>query len=663
MTLARVGFAFYFSDVKSLTSDISALRRAFFLGFRFDLMPLAYITAIPFLIIQLAYFLPGKITVKISRTLIITVLTLGYFILGWLYVFDYSFYSYYQDHLNILFFGLFEDDTRAVLLSIWKNYNLPLWLTFIFISHYGCYRFIKLMFSLYEFDLKVKNFDWKIPATFLTGLILIAFFARGTFNRLPLSVEDSHVSSNDFINELSLNGALTLNRAIKIRKTFGKGEFNYLANLGFKSWQDAFTEAYGDQPKFESIRKSLTKKTPILPAVEQKSPHVVMLVMESFGTSWNEEHKDDFNILGGLEKDFKNGILFKNFLPAENGTIGSIVSIATSQVIRPGARFLSESEFMGTALSSAGHLPYKNNGYETHFIYGGKLGWRDLGKYLKTQNYDHLWGADEMKESMPELGNFEERELGNEWGIFDEYLYSFIEEQIRTATKPQFFLVMTTSNHPPFEYPSSYKELPLTLTPERLAKITLNEDLARKRFLALQYANQKVSEFIGRVRQSSASEDVIIGLTGDHSYWVSKGIGLEEDFKRFAVPFFLSVPERLKPSGVDTSHFGSHEDIFPTLYHLSLSNKEYVSFGDNLLTDDSLSVNSSGHYASKVGAFHHGEFWKWKDLDRQVLERSEATPELLKLKRKAEGLIGLTDAYLKEEKLNTPSDEDSDLPE
>src|SRR5690606_13408754 len=120
--------------------------------------------------------------------------------------------------------------------------------------------------------------------------------------------------------------------------------------------------------------------------------------------------------------------LFNNFQPAENGTIGSIVSVATSQVIRPGARFLSESQYMKTHLRSAGHLPFKDQGYDTNFLYGGKLGWRDLGKFLQAQGYDHLWGAEEVKEAMPELNNINAQELGNEWGIFDEYLYAFLAE-------------------------------------------------------------------------------------------------------------------------------------------------------------------------------------------------------------------------------------------
>lgn len=656
LSLARVAFSLAFGDWVELKALSSDFRAALLLGVRYDLVPLAYINFIPFLLMQLTYFVPGKGMIKGTRIGVVGLLIFGYALLAWIYIFDYAFYSYFQDHLNILFFGFFEDDTVALLTSIWKNYNLPLWGTVIIAGHYALYRLVKILFSPFDFDLKTKKFDWRMIPSCLAGLVLLAFFARGNFGRLPLSLEDAHISKNEFINEISLNGVLTFNRAMKIRKTFGQREVDYLKRYGFEKWQDGFSAAFGRGPQGEDLKTALKVKIPRNEEVERNPPHIVVVVMESFGSYWNGKNAPDFNLLGSLEDHFKEGILFNNFLPSENGTIGSIVSVATSQVIRPGARFLSESDFMKTSLESAGHLPYKKAGYDTHFIYGGKLGWRDLGKYLAAQEYDFLWGADEIKDAMPELNNIEAQDLGNEWGVFDEYLYSFIEEQIRTATKPQFFLVLTTSNHPPFEYPSSYNTLPLEMNQEILDKVTIGEEMARKRFMGLQYANQKMGEFLTRIKTSSLSDKVVVGLTGDHSYWIAKGVGLDEEFKRYAVPFFMMVPQRLKPKIWNAENFGSHEDIFPTLYHLSLSGQEYLKLGEDLLSEDGIAMNSSGLMANRQGAFHHGQFWKWNSLSDQKLKQGESTAELASLKQRGLGLIGITDLYLKEEKARTQTD-------
>ena len=654
MTMARFAFMFIFGDWSEIQNDIPALKVALFLGLRFDLMPLAYINIFPFIVMNLGYFVPGKYTIKSVRTLVLSSLVFGYIFLTWVYICDYGFYSYFQDHLNILFFGFFEDDTIALLTSIWKNYNLPLWLSVIFICHYAFIKLIKFMFSHYDFDLETKRFDFKVISSFLLGIVLLALFARGNFGRLPLSIEDAHMSSNEFINKLSLNGALTFNRALKIRKNFGNTNVNYLSSYGFKNWEEAFQIAFPEKPLKSTLIESLKATTPLNPALEKNPPHVVLVVMESFGSYWNNQQSESFNILGALDEHFKQGILFKNFLSAENGTIGSMVSVATSQVIRPGARFLSESDFMRTKLQISGHLPYQKAGYDTHFLFGGKLGWRDLGKYLSVQGYDYLWGADEIKETMPELNNIEAKDLGNEWGVFDEYLYSFIEEQLRTATKPQFFLVLTTSNHPPFEFPSSYNVLPMEMNRNILDKVTIGEEIARKRFMGLQYSNQKMGEFLSKIKTTALNDKVVVALTGDHSFWIAKGVGLDEEFKRFAIPFYLSIPDRIKPKKVDSENFGSHEDIFPTLYNLTLSNQEYLKLGEDLINEKGLSLNSSGLFADEMGAFHHKIFWSWESKVTQQLKELPISAEAEKMKRRAESLIGLTDYYLKEENSRKP---------
>lgn len=662
MTLARVTFAFYFGDSATLTVNSEEFRKALFLGFRYDLMPLAFVNALPFIIINLAFFIPGKFTIRSVRGLVVTLLYAGYVLIGWLYVFDYGFYSYFQDHLNILVFGFFEDDTKALLITIWKNYNVPLWGIVLFFLHYGLFKLVKFLFSPFDFDLKARPFNFRIPLGFISGLALIVFMARGNFTRLPLSIEDAYISKNEFINEIALNGALSLNRAIKIRKTFGKSQYDYLKNNGFNDWKEAYRAFTGFSPTGEDIRAALTVKTRSNPFLKENPPHVVMVVMESFGSYWNETDSENFQILGELKDHLKEGLLFKNFLPAENGTIGSIVSVATSQVIRPGARFLSESEYMSTSLDSAVQLPYKQSGYETHFVYGGKLGWRDLGKYLAVQKYDHLWGADEIKEAMPELNHFSDRDLGNEWGIFDEYLYAFIDEQLRTSTKPQFFIVLTTSNHPPFEYPSSYMPKKLDLSKDFLARLTVDEEIARKRFLGFQYANQKMGEFLSKIKTSKLNDNTVVAFTGDHSYWIAKSVGHDQEFKRYAVPFFIRLPEKYKPANVDLTKFGSHEDIFPTLYNLTLSDQPYVKLGEDIITENSDAINSSGIFANQAGAYHHNKFWKWANLEEQILIETTETPELQALKLKARGLIGLTDSYLKSEKNRKPSDEGNDRP-
>jgi phosphoglycerol transferase MdoB-like AlkP superfamily enzyme len=171
----------------------------------------------------------------------------------------------------------------------------------------------------------------------------------------------------------------------------------------------------------------------------------------------------------------------------------------------------------------------------------------------------------------------------------------------------------------------------------------------------LQYGNQKVGEFLSRIKKSSLNDTVVVALTGDHSYWIAKGVGLEDEFKRYAVPFYLKVPERIKPKKWNPNNFGSHEDIFPTLYHLTLSEREYVKLGENLLGEEGIALNSSGLAANSAGAFHHNSFWGHTNQKDQILKQIPENEDLKNVRERSRSLIGLTDLYLKQEKARTQS--------
>ena len=644
LTLSRLGFITFFGSwLDILQTPVEALK-AIFLGLRYDWIPVCYIFALPFLALHFMQFFQYERTVKIASKFFHVYFFLMYSFLLWSYIFDYGFYSYFQDHLNILFFGFIEDDTRALLISINKNYNLPLWMSVVAIGHYASYKFLTQFYKTTMFKLKPASVV-SIVSGFLIGLTLLAFGGRGNFTRLPLSVEDAHISANSFINKLSLNGFLTFNRALKLRKHFSKAEVSFVKEMGFADWQTALTASGNKIQNNHAFLPNITARTS---AKNFKSPHVVLVVMESFGSYWLNDQKEDFNFLGDLEKHFKEDILFLNFLSGENGTIGSILSVSQGQVVRPGARFLSESQYMNTPLRSSANVPFQKAGYETHFVYGGKLGWRDLGKYLEKQKYDGLHGADEIKKQMPELNQINARDLGNEWGIFDEYLYSFIEKKIKTATKPQFFLVLTTTNHPPFEYPRTYQPLPFKLTHERLNQLTVDKEIATQRFLALQYSNHKLGEFISHIKRSHLKDNIVVSLTGDHSFWLAKSIPVKNYFKKNAVPFYIYAPSHIRPAKYDALNFGSHEDILPTLYEMTLSNTEYIKLGEDLFHEEGVAINSAAMVASKKGAIIEGRNYCWSDDN--YIELKACDKDLSEVSAARAGMIAITDEFLRESK-------------
>ncbi len=104
-----------------------------------------------------------------------------------------------------------------------------------------------------------------------------------------------------------------------------------------------------------------------------------------------------------------------------------------------------------------------------------------------------------------------------------------------------------------------------------------------ERFKAFEYANHSLSDFIGQVKTSELADHTVLSFTGDHNFWGFMSYGREEIFTKFTVPFYIYVPDSLRPEAAETARFGSHEDIFPTLYNLTLSDAPFIAFGENLL--------------------------------------------------------------------------------
>jgi phosphoglycerol transferase MdoB-like AlkP superfamily enzyme len=226
------------------------------------------------------------------------------------------------------------------------------------------------------------------------------------------------------------------------------------------------------------------------------------------------------------------------------------------------------------------------------------------------------------------------------------------------SQKPQFILTMTTTNHPPYQIPESYTPTSLEPPPEISSRLIADKTLAKSRFQAFQYSNQKLAEFLSKVKNSPLAENLIIAITGDHSFWMVQ-FSDEELFDKWGVPFYIYVPKAIKEktNGYPRETvYGSHVDILPTLYNLALSEAEYDALGNNLfapLTTD------QQHYSLFSGETivnqKHGirlsqSGFKSFDWQGRKMVSSAETAEHLFLAKKYKSLMAITDYYFMIEK-------------
>jgi len=589
MSVYRLIFFLFYGKGIDFTGAGADILKAFYMGVRFDLAVIAYLN-MPVTLALAVFVCIGN--GEYMKKMLSAVKYYYAAVIGSLFVLlcvDFGFYSYFQNHFNILVYGLFEDDTKALISTLHENYPLAL-IFFGFVALYA------IVFMLSKYMLRIKEERKSLPKSVIFKVVAAAVMlslnfiaARGSFGIFPLGVDNAEVSSNTFLNKVAINGIYTLQAAIEARNKENNG-FDYIEKAGYKdNIRQAFADFLGkdieDIPQ-TNPEQSLVVKLPFNKNIEDVKPNVIFIVMESFGSDLIKYNSDTFNVLGELKKHFDEDYVFLNFLPGHQGTIGSLEAGITNVVRRPLSRYLSQSKYAYKKYKFAGPLPYKSKGYETIFMYGGNAGWRNVGSFMPDIGFDKVLGEGSMNKEYPR----------NQWGVYDEYLFDFIFRTLESDGNKKFIYVMTTSNHPPYSLPDDYKKLPLYVPAELEKKIT-GKELAPKRFAVYQYANEMLGRFITRIKNSKYAENTIIAVTGDHNFWSVFTYPGDRLFDSLAVPFYLYIPQKLKPAAADTKVFGSHTDILPTLYNLSLSDTEYMAMGTDLFSkqaENNFAYNDSG---------------------------------------------------------------------
>lgn len=644
-TIARLFFVLYFGS-EILDAHKAEFLTAFFMGWKYDTLVISYFLT-PIFLSYLFLSLLGKSPFYNFCQLLMRI----YFVLISIFVIfilvcDLGFYSYFQDHLNVLFFGFFEDDTIALLKSIWKDYPLGAALVGVGIYiAFTIYLSTKIFRKIKWQDSYIKGGIKKFVTFSIVGFFLLAIGARGGIGELVLSPQYSDFSENEFINQSSLNGVYALERAMRVRRMRNKKDFSMAKAMGYQEVkiEQAFSDFLGmdvSYTKEKDFIHLVERRTPVNEKLKDEPVHVILFVMESHGGHWQKYNSEQFNFLGELSQHFNEDYHFPYFISSENGTIGSLISIAANIPPRPGKRYLSESEYMQIPVTSAAHIPFDLAGYETSFVYGGKLGWRDIGKYFRYQNYDNVMGENAIRKKLNLKGK-----QGTEWGLYDEHFFEHIFQQIKNANRPQFVLGLSTSNHPPFEVPKSFSKTKLTIPKKLSYRIAREKDLFMDRFYSFQYANAMLANFISKVKNSELANNTIIAVTGDHNFWGFINYKEEEHFIKYTVPFYLYLPKRLRIEQWDKSKLGSHEDIMPTLYNFALSDVEYMSFGEDLFSQtDSYAINTSIQAGDK-GVFYKKKKYEWSQIP--LIKKANKDLNLKELDTKYRSSLTIVDYYLK----------------
>jgi phosphoglycerol transferase MdoB-like AlkP superfamily enzyme len=594
MTLYRFIFFIYFADLSTIPALKTYIFKAFWMGFRFDLSILAYINSPVTLGLLICLLLKVdsifKLTISFFRhyyNIIFSLLFLVLFV-------DFGFFSYFKDHYNFLIFGFFEDDTVALIKTIMADYRVYIVLAIFAVL---CILIYKVSYLTYQklklHKLIINTFYWK-PSRKIAVVLLIIFVnfieARGSFSMFPLGLFNAQISPSYFINKVCVNPVHSLADTIYYKIKNSNNTMNLKDKFGYKNDREILNDLkiFSPNANIKAFADILAKKTSKNKTVEKIRPNVVLIVLEGFGEMPVLNNNKQFNVLGELTEHFKQDTVFYNFLPAGFITIHGIESIILNIPQRPFVDQITQTPYSFKYFQSSAVIPYKKAGYDTIALYGGSMTWRDLESFFKSQGFDEIIGEGNVRVKAKDR---------HAWGINDDQFFKLLKKYLFDGhnAKPKFIYAMSTGTHPPYKRPKDYIPLPLEI-PNDIQKMMSVKDLNNKAIFELyQFANRELSKFISDIKKSEFADNTIIAVTGDHNLRELANYSKEDIFLRYAVPFYLYIPEQLKNKNIDTSIVGSHMDIMPTLYNLSLSDADYISFGNDLLhIFDNISLNMDG---------------------------------------------------------------------
>jgi len=546
-------------------APLSDLWSVVYQGARFDLKVCA---AAAILVFPLLLIVPARFHGWIAGTVAVLFVTAS--------LINLHYFGFYKTPIDPVVFGFFEDDTKAIIQTIWSDFPVVLTLAVLGGASWAAIAARKALYGNLGLRLNRRVNERLIPvwATLLgvlLGLFMLVLTTKGTLRAMALGRQNVSVTTSQFLNDMVPNGVIALKFAWDSRRDSQNltDPLLGLRRLGYSSPMDAARVLGIEAGDEKTLRASLFASAPDTGA---RKKNLLFFLMESWSAEPFLYHDaKDFDVLGRLAPTMGNACHFSNFDSAQPGTHPSLEAILFSTPITP----LTLGPQGKKPISWTVPLLLRQAGYRTLFVTSTRSGWRELDRVLKTQGFDEVIDANVLKAAYPQA------ELGI-WGVWDSYVFRYLSERLKQPQdKPLFVFVLTATNHPPYDLPPEYK-------PVQRNRAKWGGDRSSNELWpnidTWHYATDLLGGLVQEVRAGPLRANTVIAATGDHN---GRSFGLynepERNYLAYQVPFLVwdeglnCGPQRKLPAG--------HRDMFPTLFPLLGVSEGYVKTGRNLLLD------------------------------------------------------------------------------
>lgn len=546
LSLLRLALLVYNRDM-ILDTPASVVLEGFFNGLRFDLRLTTYL-CIPLLLSILS---PRAMAARgLMRAWLLLTISVA-ILLGCL---ELDFYREFHQRLNGLVFQYVKEDPKTVLSMIWYGYPvvryLLAWAVGTAVLYWLLRRIDLLTWRSRQRTVsgKAAVAGWPVRlAVFMCCVVVATLAIRGTLRQgPPLRWGDAYTTDSLFINQLGVNGTLSLVDAA--RQQMGKDRDN--------AWKSTMPSEQAHQivrdmlltPQDTLVDADLApvrRDTVPLEAKTLQVRNVVVILMESFAGHSVGALGAKNSVTPYFDELAKEGFLFKRIF--SNGTHTHQGMFATMACFPnlPGFEYLMQTPEGGHKLSG---LPavLKPRNFDDVYVYNGDFAWDNQSGFFGNQGMTTFIGRNDFVDPV-----FSDPT----WGVSDQDMFdrALIELKNREGKEPFYALLQTLSNHTPYALP----------TPLPVEKVTdrgnMNEHLT-----AMRYSDWSLGQFFEKARKEPYFKDTLFVVLGDHGFGNEQQItGM--DLGRFNVPLLLIAPGVQEKFGRESDVVGTQVDVVPTI--------------------------------------------------------------------------------------------------
>lgn len=312
-----------------------------------------------------------------------------------------------------------------------------------------------------------------------TGSLIIP--VRGGFQLAPINQSSVYFCNDQYANNAAVNASWNFMHSVTKMKYLNKDLYKYM--------DEAEANAVV-KPLFETAGK--TER--VINDSSSVKPNVIFIIWESFTEKVLTRSIEGNPVIKYFPELIKQGIYFSNCYASGDRTDKGLGAVISSYPALPKESIVNYPD-KTAKLAGLGNVFFEN-GYSTHFYYGGEPEFMNIKSFLNAQRFQQLTTKE----------NFGAADMNSKWGAHDDVVMKKMMSDISRMKQPFFTTWLTLSSHEPFETP---------------VPTVFNGNNKETKFLnSLHYTDSIVYHFISELRKMPLWQNTIVIISADHGHYL-----------------------------------------------------------------------------------------------------------------------------------------------